>query len=203
LKCKLTLEIQNLHACPGDAAPSIYTQSRLIKMTTFAPTELTVDGQVVRTSDEGVKTESKRDKELPLFEFRRNGDNYVARFGGPYGKIMGLFKETGGTLYSRKVPPFKTSYKPFLKSLNIRPQWVTLDDVEGVEVATIPQITAGRSKSLILQYYRKINRCTATLNIDMPDDARPTFETLIAQAVGMPFGPKRRGEIDVLAMEWD
>lgn len=203
MNCELKIEILNLHACPGDAPPSIYTQENLIKMTTYAPTEHTIDKQIIRSSEEGEVTKRKTEKELPLYEFRQNDDDYIVRFGGPYGKLMGLFKETGGVLYNRKVPPFKTSYKPFLKSLNIKPQWITLNDVENVEVATIPQITAGRSRALILQYYRRIGRCTAMLNIDMPDDAKPTFKKLIAQAEGMPFGPKRRGEIHVLEMKWD
>jgi len=171
-------------------------------MTTHADTTSTIDEQESGSREAAEVTERKKIKELPLYEFKHENGTYVARLGGSYGKLMGLFKEAGSVLYQRKVPPFKTSYKPFLKSIYIKPQWVPLENVKKIEVATIPQITAGRSKALILQYYKKIDRCTTTLNLEMPDDAKKTFEKLITQAEGMPFGPKRRGEIRVLKMNW-
>lgn len=97
---------------------------------------------------------------------------------------------------------FSKGYKSFLKSLIIKPQWVELEDVSEIEIATIPQILAGRSKAMIIQYYEKIPHCTAKISIDMPETMKEQFELLMKQAEGMPFGPKRRGEVTIHNMEW-
>lgn len=155
--------------------------------------------------DEGKEktTEEKRSDIQPLYAFLEEDEKILFRIGGPYGKLMGLLKEAGSFLYTQKVPGFKSGYKKALKSMIVKPQWVTLENPSEREIAKIPQIMAGRSQAMIIQFYEKIPRCTAKISIDMPSTIQKQFETLIAQAEGMPFGPKRRGEIKVLEMKWN
>lgn len=132
-------------------------------------------------------------------------EDFTYRLGGPYGKLMGLLKDAGSALYNQKIEGFRGSYKPFLKSMIIKPQWVKLENIGEVTINKIPQIMAGRSKALIIQYYEKIGKCKATVTIQMPqaENNKEKVKQLLEQAEGMPFGPKRRGEIEVLDLKWD
>ena len=204
MNCKITMEIRNLHACPGDRTPKklkvpkdVFSQIDVTTKTDEINTELAEDRELAQT------TEMTRIKIEPLVSFKKDDeDDIIFRLGGSYGKLMGLFREVGGMLYSQKVAGFKSSYKPFLKSLFIKPQWATLEDVSNIEVATIPQITAGRNQSLIIQYYEVIPRCTATIDIQLPENEKAKFQRLIETCEGVPFGPKRRGELKILAMDY-
>jgi len=197
------MEIKNLHACPGDRTPKklkvpkdVFSQIDVTTKTDEINTELALDRELAQT------TEMTRVKIEPLVSFKEEDDNIVFRLGGSYGKLMGLFREVGGMLYSQKAAGFKSSYKPFLRSLFIKPQWATLENISNIEVATIPQITSGRSAALIILYYEVIPRCTATINIQLPENEKTNFEKLIETCEGVPFGPKRRGELKILEMDY-
>jgi len=200
VKCELKVGINDLHADPNDRAP----KKLEVPKDVFSQVDVTTTEQEINkeqaTKTEKAKTEEKQRITIqPLVAFR---EDFKFRLGGPHGKLMGLFKEVGSVLYTRKEKGFAKSYKPFLKSMIIKPQWIQLEDVGTVTVNRIPQLTAGRSKALIMQYYEKIDKCTVTITIEMPDGLKSMFEKLLEQAEGMPFGPKRRGEITVIRKEW-
>lgn len=203
MNCKITMEIRNLHACPGDRPPKklkvpkdVFSKIDVTTKTDEINAELAEDRELSQT------TEVTRVKIEALVSFKEEDDGIVFRLGGSYGKLMGLFREVGGMLYNQKVAGFRSSYKPFLKGLFIKPQWGILENASDIEVATIPQITAGRNKTMLLQYYEVIPRCTTTINIQLPESEKAKFEKLIETCEGVPFGPKRRGELKILEMEY-
>ncbi len=203
MKCELTLEIRDLHACPGDRSP----KEHIVSKDVFSQEDLEsikedLDEDLVLQREKGKQTKKTREEVKPLYAFKIENGKPIMRLGGAYGKLAGLFRDAGGSLWNQKTKGFTKGYKSFLRSLIIKPQWVELDETSGIEIATIPQILAGRSKAMILQYYEKIPYCTAKINIEMPEKIKGQFEVLMKQAEGMPFGPKRRGEITVHKMRW-
>lgn len=203
MEVKLTLEIQDLHACPGDREPKkievpkdVFSQIEVLKTTSEIDAELALEREKAKAE------EKTRVKIEPLQAFKEDDGNLVFRLGGAYGKLMGLFKEAGSALYSSKAEGFKSSYKPLLKSLVVKPQWVILKDADKPQINKIPQITAGRSQSMIIQYYETIPKCIVEVTIQVPEKEKTRFKAMLKQAEGMPFGPKRRGEIKVLEEKW-
>jgi len=204
MRCELTLEIRNLHACPGDCIPKrLKVPTDLFSQVDVTTTKAEIEEQLAREEEKARSTEKTRIKIEPCFSFKVNEGAPVFRLGGPYGKLMGLFKEAGSILYGEKAEGFKTGYKSFLKSIVVKPQWVKLEEVSGIEINKIPQITAGISKALILQYYEEISRCKARLSVQVPSGEREKFVKILEQSEGLPFGPKRRGEIKVLEANWE
>ena len=199
MKCELTIEIRDLHACPADRSPKkLEVPQDVFSSIDVTTTEHEVDNESA-TKTERAKTEKKeRIKIEPLIAFR---EDLTYRLGGPYGKLMGLFRESGGILYTQKAEGFKIGYKQFLKSLIIKPQWVPLEKNGEVTIHKIPQITAGMSKALIIQYYEQMD-CKAIITIEMPTGSKEKFIQLLEQAAGMPFGPKRRGELKITQQKW-
>ncbi len=201
MKVELNLEIMNLHACPGDALPKKY----LVSKDLFAQVDIETVTESFFDESEANKeisteTEKKRTKIEPLFAFKIVDDKPIVRFGGPYGKMAGASKEAGSMLYTLKDPLFKSAYKSVCKVINWFPQWITLENVSGIEISKIPQIMAGRSKSMIIQYYEVIPKCTATISIEYPEDPKNVtkkVKRLIEKMTTMPFGPKRRGEFRI------
>jgi len=203
VKCELILEIRDLHACPGDRPPKEHIVSKdVFSQEDRESIKEDLDEDLVLQREKGKQTTKTRDEVKPLYAFRIENDKPVIRLGGAYGKLAGLFRDAGSSLWNQKTKGFTKGYKSFLKSLIIKPQWVTLEEASKIEIATIPQILAGRSKAMILQYYEKVPCCTAKISIEMPENMKGQFETLISQAEGMPFGPKRRGEVTVHNKRW-
>jgi len=203
LKCELTLEITDLHACPSekqfkriDVPTDAFSQIEVTSTKTEIDEELALEGERAKT------TEKKRIRAEPLVSFKIEGGKITFPLGGPYGKLTGLFKEAGSALYVEKVEGFKTTYKSFIRSLSVKPQRVPLEDVEDIEIREIPQITAGIRRSLMIQYYECVPQCKATVSVNVPKGGKKKFETLLKQCEGMSFGPKRRAEITVHEMKW-
>ena len=199
MKCELALEIKNLHACPGDALPKklkvskdIFHEAQIETITNE------IDKDLAKETEKASTREKTKESIQPLYAFREENGKILFRLGGPYGKIAGLFKEAGGILYSQKTSGFTSSYKPLIKSLLILPQWAELADSEKIIIDKIPQILAGVSKSMIIQYYEMIPKCKAKLTINFPKNEKVRLEKLLKQIEGMPFGPKRRAEIKIL-----
>jgi len=203
VKCELILEIRDLHACPGDRPPKEHIVSKgVFSQKDSEVIQENLDEDLLLPREKGKQTEKTRDKIEPLYAFRIENGKPTMRLGGAYGKLAGLFRDAGSSLWNQKTKGFAKGYKSFVKSLIMKPQWVTLEEASEIEVATIPQILAGRSKAMIIQYYEKIPYCTAKISIEMPENMKGQFETLISQAEGMPFGPKRRGEVTVHNKRW-
>lgn len=199
MKCELTVEIRDLHACPADRPPKrLEVPQDVFSSVDVTTTEHEVDKEAAMTTERAKTERKERVKIEPLIAFREDS---TYRLGGSYGKLMGLFREVGGILYTQKVEGFKVGYKQFLKSLIIKPQWVPIERIGEVVIDKIPQITAGMSKALIIQYYEKMD-CKANVTIEMPDGNKEKFVQLLKQAEGMPFGPKRRGELKILQQKW-
>ena len=203
MKCELTIKIRDLHACPGDRPPKEYTVSQdVFSQEDRESTQEVLDEDLLLPRERGKQTKKTREKIEPLNAFKIENGKPIMRLGGAYGKLAGLFRDAGSSLWAQKVKGFSKGYKSTLKSLIIKPQWVELEEASEIEIATIPQIMAGRSKAMRLLYFEKVSYCKTTINIEMPKGMKEQFEILIKQAEGMPFGPKRRGEITVHKMEW-
>lgn len=203
MKCNLKLEILNLHACPGDGVVKRHeVSSQLFSQADLEETESEIDKQLSGTREKASVKTKKRTSYKPLFGFK---EDHTYKLGGNYGKLAGLFKASGKVLWSQKTPGFTKGYKTLVKSMIIKPMNPTLNDFKDkdIQINSIPQITAGRSSALIIQYYEYIPKCTAEVEIQMPDDSKKLFEKVVEQACGMPFGPKSRGEFQVLDMKWN
>jgi len=204
MKCELILEIRNLHACPGDGPPKrLKVPKDVLSQIDVTTTKAEVDEELAREDEKAKSTEKTRVTIQPCHAFRENDGEIVFRLGGSYGKLMGLFREVGSLLYTQKIEGFKTAYKAFLKAIIIKPQWIKLEEVSGIEINKVPQITAGRNRAFILKYYEAIPKCKARMNIQVPEGGKERFEKLIETAEGIPFGPTRRGEIKILELNWE
>ena len=203
MKCELTLEIRDLHACPEVSPRKVEVPKDVFSEINVTTTKHEIDEDLAKETERADTKEKTRIEVKPCYTFKKEDDKILFRLGGPYGKLAGLLKETGSVLYSMKEPGFRTGYKKMVKSLIIRPQWVTLENVEDLYVHKIPQLTAGRSQTMIILFYDVISKCTAKLTIDFPEKNKDLLEKLLEQAQGLPFGPKRRGEIKILELNWE
>jgi hypothetical protein len=199
MKCELTIEIRDLHACPADRPPkTLEVPQDVFSSVDVTTTEDEIDDEAAMKTEKARTEKKERIKIQPLIAFR---EDLTYRLGGPHGKLMGLFREVAASFWSQKVEGFKVGYHPFLKSLIIKPQWIPLEKIGEVTIHKIPQIMAGRKKVMILQYYEQMD-CKANVTIEMPDGNKEKFIQLLKQAEGMPFGPKRRGELKILQQKW-
>lgn len=203
MKCELILEIRDLHACPGDRPPKEHIVSKdVFTQEERETTQEVLDEDLLLPREKEKQTKKTREKIEPLYAFRIENGKPLMRLGGAYGKLAGLFREAGASLWAQKIKGFSKGYKSFVKSLVMKPQWIELEEASEIEIAVLTQMLAGRGNRMIFQYYEKIPYCTAKINIDMPKTMKEQFEVLMKQAEGMPFGPKRRGEITVHKMRW-
>ncbi len=202
MRCELTLEIRDLHACPEVPPRKIEVSKDVFSGIDILTTKHEIDQDLAKETEKAETKEKTRIEIKPCYTFKKEDDKILFRLGGPYGKLAGLLKEAGSVLYSMKEPGFKSQYKPIVKSLIIRPQWVTLENVEDLYVHKIPQIVAGISQAQIILYYDAISKCTAKLTIDFPEKNKKLLEKLLEQAQGLPFGPKRRAELTIHKKEW-
>lgn len=202
MRCELTLEIRDLHACPEVPPRKIEVPKDVFSEIDVTTTKHEIDEDLAKETERAETKEKTRIEIQPCYTFKEEDDKIIFRLGGPYGKLAGLLKEAGSVLYTMKEPGFRTGYKKMVKSLIIRPQWATLENVENLYVHKIPQLTAGRSQSMIILYYDVIPKCTAKLTIDFPEKNRELLEKLLEQAQGLPFGPKRRAELTIHKKEW-
>lgn len=206
MKCELTLKIRDLHACPGDTPPQRITTSKEVSSTDEQEIITETFGEETLSYKEEKKGKTavkERDETNPFHTFRIEEEKPIARLGGPYGKLMGLFRSAGKSLWAQQDSAFypgHKAYKAFLTSLIVKPQWTMLEDASEIEIHIIPQILP-RSK-MIFPRFEKISLCYAKVTIQLPAGEKERFEKLLEQAEGMPFGPKRRGEITVHKMEW-
>lgn len=202
MKCELTLEIRDLHACPEVPPRKIEVPKDVFSGIDVTTTKHEIDEDLAKEVERSDTKEITRIEVKPCYTFKTEDGKPLFRLGGPYGKLAGLLKEAGSVLYSMKAPGFRIGYKKMIKSLIIRPQWVTLENVEDTSIHKIPQLTAGRSQTMIIQYYDVISKCTTRITIDFPKNNKDLLEKLLEQAQGLPFGPKRRGEIQIVELNW-
>lgn len=203
LKAILDLEIQNLHGDPGQKTKRYEVEKKVFEEMDLTKTAKELEGDLAREAERASTKEKSRIEVTELYSFREQNGNIVYQLGGPYGKLAGLFKDAGKSLYSQKADGFKSSYKSFVKSLVITPVWAELEANGERRVNKIPQLTAGRGHSMIFFYYEVLPECQTQMEIDVPEGNKRKFLKLLNQAEGMPFGPKRRGTISVQNVDWD
>lgn len=202
MRCELIIEIRDLHACPEVPPRRINVPKDVFSEIDVTITKHEIDKDLAKETEKAETKEKTRIELQPCYTFKEENGKLLFRLGGPYGKLAGLLKEAGSVLYSMKEPGFKSQYKPIVKSLIIRPQWVTLENVEDIYVHKIPQILAGRSQAMIILYYDVISKCTARITIDFPEKNKKLLEKLLEQAEGLAFGPKRRAELMIHSKKW-
>ncbi len=195
--CKLKLKILDLHACPGDGVIKKYEVTKdLFSEADVEATEADIDGDLAQKSERASVREKKRTKYEPLVAFKDSG---LYKMGGPYGKFAGLMKTASKILWSQKTPGFSKGYKSFVRSLVIKPVLAELHyDKKDIVVQSIPQITAGRSKALIVQYYEMLPESTCDLEIIAPEGSKQKLMKLLKTCQGLPFGPKSRGQVEIV-----
>lgn len=203
MRCELTLEIRDLHACPEVPPRKVEVPKDVFSGIDVTTTKHEIDEDLAKETERADTKEKTRIEVKPCYTFKKEDGKSLFRLGGPYGKLAGLLKEAGSTLYTMKEPGFRTGYKRMIKSLIIRPQWVSLENVEDIYINKIPQLTAGMSQTMIILYYDVISKCTARITIDFPKNNKDLLEKLLKQAQGLPFGPKRRGEVQIVELNWE
>jgi len=202
MKAKLKLIIHRLHACPGDGMMGTVDVSETVYTEQNKETkESEINEEIAETRELSSLTKKDRIKKKDLVLFRADG---MYRLGGPYGKIAGLFKAASKSLWSQKIEGYTKGYKTFIRSMKITPFQAKLTgyDKEDIIISTIPQITAGISKALIIQYFQSIPICETEIDITMPSGSKKNFLRLLNECEGMPFGPKSRGEIEIKDVTW-
>ena len=202
MRCEITIEIRDLHACAEVPPRKIEVPKDVFSEIDIITIKHEIDQDLSKETERAETKEKTRIGIKPCYTFKEEDGKLLFRLGGPYGKLAGLLKDAGSILYNMKEPGFRSQYKPLVKSLTIRPQWVTLENVEKLYVHKIPQITAGISKVMIIQYFDVISKCTAKLTIDFPEKNKKLLEKLLEQVQGIPFGPKRRAELTVHNVRW-
>jgi len=195
------LKIINLFACPGDGRIGKHkVQKALFTEEDLEETEADIDGDTAEQRKKASLREKSRVKYEPLVMFRKD---HLYKIGGYYGKVSGLFKTASKILWDSKEPGFSKGYKSFLRSIAIMPMMAKLEfDDKDVEVQSVPQITAGRSKALIIQYFQSVPEAFCELEIRAPEGSKKKLEKILEIAQGLPFGPKSRGQIEVVNISW-
>lgn len=203
MNCKITLGITNLHACPGDNTIKKHkVQKQMFSEADLEEKESEINQELAESREKASTRTKSRVKVAPLIGFR---DDFLYKCGGPYGKFAGMLKQGAKILWSQKTPGFTKGYKSFVKSLIVRPMYSKLDGFKksDIAIASIPQITAGAGRALIIQYYETIPYCETVLEIMVPDASKKRFEKLLDVAMGLPFGPKSRGMAEIKDISWE
>ncbi len=199
MELKLNLQIQDLYGGDGNLR---YIQEKSVKlirtkskMTTKSSTGVSSENAIGEEQSEMIK------KEIQTFKMENGKPTY--RFGGIHGKLWGHLRASGKMLAELGAEGFdsKAFVDRMMMSVNITPVNVIIEDSEPMQVAEIPQITAGISKALIIQKFDYLPKCKIQMRLVFPDMYKERIIAILKQSEEIAGMNKRRATIKILNRE--
>ena len=199
MELKLNLQIENLYGGDGNVR---YIEEKSIKLTrtkskktTKSSTGVSTDNAIAEEQSDLVK------KEIQTFKLEDGKPTY--RFGGVHGKLWGHLRASGKMLADLGAEGFesKAFVDRLMMSLNITPVNVIIDDYEPIQVAEIPQITAGISKAMIIQKFDYLPKCKVNLKLTFPDMYKDRVIAILKHSEDLAGMNKRRATMKILNRE--
>lgn len=196
MELKLKVEFENLYGGDGKIRyidEEVEKLKRTKKQTvTHQDTGVPLD----RSTDEVYKELVKKEVQT----FAMEGKYPTMRFGGVHGKLWGHLKASGKMLADLKDKdiPSKAFINRMMMSVNITPVNVIIKDFEEMQIAEIPQITAGMSQALIIQKFDYIPKCIVDLTLVYPDMHHSKILKILEHAETTAGMNKRRATMKIV-----
>lgn len=199
MEIKLNLQIENLYGGDGNLRfieeRSVKLQRTKSKKSTKATTGVSSENATDEETAELVK------KEIQTFQMKDNKPVY--RFGGIHGKLWGHMRFAGKMLAELGADGFesKASVDRLMSAMNITPMYVVIEDSEPMQVAEIPQITAGMNKALIIQKFDYLPKCRVEMKLSFPEIYHKQVLAILKQSEDIAGMNKRRATLKILNRE--
>ncbi len=197
MELKLNLQIENLYG--GDGIIRI-EEVKEIKLQRTKSKKITKSSTGVST-DSGVAEEQYQviQKEIQTFK-RDDKDNPTMRLGGVHGKFWGHLRAAGKMQADLGVEGFdsKAFVDRMMMTVNLTPMNVSITDYDKIETDSIPQIMNTMGKSMIIQQFDYIPKCTVQMTISFPEMHKERVLKMLKQAEELAGLNKRRASITVL-----
>jgi phosphatidylinositol kinase/protein kinase (PI-3 family) len=195
MELNLELALENVYGGDGFKRPLEIKETKLSRSKT----------RVVVRKDIGVpieseKHETKRElKEATANTFKQDEEGkFYLKLGGMHGKLWGTLKEIGYILCETGELKNKSSIDRIMKSVLISPEWVRLENVDGIRLEEIPQVLYGVRNPMVIMYYDVIPKCTAKVSIKFPDEFKNIILKMLRRLETVSCLNKRRATIKIL-----
>lgn len=127
------------------------------------------------------------------------------RLGGVHGKMWGSLRATGKYLadiqdevLEKNGIKSKASIDRMMMAINLSPIYPEIKNISERTMENIPQITAGISKSLMVQHFDVIKKCNVDMKIKFPDKYKKVILHMLRTQEEMSTLNKRRAQVIVL-----
>lgn len=199
MELKLNLLIENLYGGDGNLR---YIQEKSVKLSRTKSKATTKQSTGV-SSENGVAEEQSETVKKEIQTFKMEDGHPIYRFGGIHGKLWGHLRASGKMLAELGAEGFdsKAFVDRMMMSVNISPVNVIMTDHEPIQIAEIPQITAGISKALIIQKFDYLPKCKVDLKLVFPDMYKDRIIAILKQAEEIAGMNKRRATMKILNRE--
>lgn len=199
MELKLNLQIENLYGGDGNIR---YEEVKEVKLKRTKSKKITKSSTGV-SSESGVGEEQYEIKKVEIQTFKLADKKPIYRFGGIHGKLWGHLKATGKMLADLGEEGFdsKAFVDRMMMSVNISPVNVIIDNHEPMEVAEIPQITAGISRAMIIQKFDYLPKCEVKLKLTFPEMYEKRVLKMLKHSEELAGMNKRRATLKVLNRE--
>lgn len=192
---KLELELENVFGGDGFVRKDEKEFIRLDrkKKRTIVRTDI---GVPVSSEKKETQTEIQQ---IEVNTFKRDEDKeYLLKLGGNHGKIWGVLREAGHLLYEIGEFKSKAGVDRMMKTVQITPTWIKLENTDGVEIEEIPQILNTMGNSMVTMYYDVIPKCKANITIRYPEAFNERIEKMLEYMQTINCLNKRRSTITIL-----
>ena len=196
MELKLNLLVKNLYGGDGNIRYIEEKQVKFSRTKSKKTKKMNIDVSTENLTGEESSEMVKRE----IQTFKMNNGKPTYRFGGIHGKMWGHLRASGKMLADLGVEGFdsKAFIDRIMMSVNITPIELTIENHKPIEVAEIPQITAGISKALIIQKFDYIPECKVQMTLQFPEMYLERVLKILKQAESLAGMNKRRAEIKVL-----
>jgi len=197
MELKLNLKIENLFGGDGILRYIEEKQVKFIrkksKKTTKQNTGVSSENAIGEEQSEIVK------REIQTFKFENGNPTY--RLGGIHGKLWGHLRASGKMLADLGELDSKAGVDRMMMSINLTPINVIITDFKPIQIAEIPQITAGMNKALIIQKFDYIPECKIEMTIKFPDMYKEHVLKILRYSEELAGMNKRRATLTILNKE--
>ena len=200
MELKLDLQIENLYGGDGNIRYIEERSTKLIRTKKKRTTKSSTPGMSTDSSTEEEKSELVK-KEVQTFKLQDGKPIY--RFGGIHGKLWGHMRAAGKMLADLGTDGFdsKAFVDRLMTAVNMTPINVIIEDHEPIQIAEIPQITAGISRALIIQKFDYIPKCKFSMKLVFPEMYKKQVIAILKQSEEIAGMNKRRATLEILNKE--
>lgn len=194
MEIELSLKLQNVYGGDGFTRPHEIEETKLARTKKKVVTRKDI-GIPVESSRTELKTE-KRKVLVNTFKHDEKG-NYYLRLGASHGKLWGAMKEAGFSMAELGKVQSQSAVRRMMRMVSISPQWVLLEDVNGVELDKLSQVLNAPGNPMVQNYFDVIPECRAKVTMKFPDELKEQIMQFLKYVETMNCLNKRRGSITV------